>query len=67
MSPGSTPLRIAAVSTIVLKAEPGWRWPWAARLKRRSPYVPLDAIARIFPLFGSIATIAEAGPAGSAQ
>jgi hypothetical protein len=34
---GSTPFMTAAVSTNVLKAEPGWRWPWAARLKRRSP------------------------------
>ena len=33
---GSTPARIAAVSTIVLNAEPGWRWPWAARLNLRS-------------------------------
>jgi hypothetical protein len=37
VEPGSTPLRIAAVSTMVLKAEPGWRCPCAARLKRRCP------------------------------
>ena len=41
------PLRTAAVSTIVLNAEPGWRWPCAARLKVRSLYVPLEAIARM--------------------
>jgi hypothetical protein len=29
--------------------------------------VPLEAIARILPLAGSIATIAELGPAGSPQ
>ena len=62
---GLMPDRMAAVSTIVLNAEPGWRWPWAARLKRRSLYVPLDAIALISPLWGSIEAIADAGPAGS--
>ena len=29
---GRSPRRIAVVSAKVLKAEPGWRWPWAARL-----------------------------------
>ena len=28
----STPWRSAAIITITLKVEPGWRWPWAARL-----------------------------------
>ena len=44
---GSIPARIAAVRTIVLNEEPGWRWPCAARLKVRSWYFVLDAIARM--------------------
>jgi hypothetical protein len=35
-------------------------------LKLLDWYVPVDAIARILPLRGSTATIAELGPAGSA-
>ena len=44
---GFTPWRMAVVSTIVLKADPGCRWPCAARLKVRLLYVPLAAIARM--------------------
>jgi hypothetical protein len=42
---GFTPRLIAVVSTNVLNAEPGWRWPWAARLNCLPLYVELDAIA----------------------
>ena len=41
------PLRSAVISTMTLNVEPGWRWPWAARLNCESPYLADEAIARM--------------------
>src|SRR3954468_15629724 len=59
---GSTPSRSAVSSAMTLKEEPGWRWPWAARLNFDLPYSCEDAIATMSPLRGSMETIAEDGP-----
>ena len=49
---------------MILNEEPGWRWPWAARLNVDLPFsaVAEEAIATMSPLRGSIETIAEDGP-----
>ena len=48
---------------MILNAEPGWRWPWAARLNFDLRVVlTSDAIARMSPFLGSIVTIADDGP-----
>ena len=41
----STFSRSAAISTMTLKVEPGWRLPWAARLNFEAEYSLDDAIA----------------------
>ena len=47
---------------MILNAEPGCRWPWAARLNFDFAYSDEDAIARMSPFLGSIVTIADDGP-----
>src|SRR3954468_20956032 len=59
---GSTPCRSAVISAITLNEEPGWRWPWAARLNFDLPYATEEAMATMSPLRGSIVTIAGDGP-----
>jgi hypothetical protein len=59
---GLTPSSIASARTNVLKADPAWRRPWAARLNwmfRRCGATAV--IARIAPFAGLMETIAAAG------
>src|SRR4030095_15239886 len=59
---GLMPSRIASVSTKVLKEDPAWRRPWAARLNWLFFLPGISAVmARIAPFFGLIETRAEAG------
>src|SRR5918998_3458081 len=58
---GDTPRFSAAMRPMILKVEPGWRLPCAARLNFVSAYFADDAIARMWPLRGSIVTIAALG------
>ena len=59
---GFTPRRSAVSSIMILNEEPGWRWPWAARLNFDLPYSCEEAIATMSPLRGLIETIADDGP-----
>ena len=59
---GSRRLSSASISVNGLNAEPGWRWPFVARLKGRfSKSVP-PTIALTSPVLFSIATSEALGP-----
>src|SRR4051794_2149543 len=58
---GFMPALTAATSAMTLNADPGWRLASAARLNFEVAYFADDAIARMYPLDGSIDTIADEG------
>ena len=57
-----TPSRSAAIRVNGLKAEPGWRWPFVARLNGRSSKSEPPTIAFTSPVLFSMATSEALGP-----
>src|SRR5256885_11210828 len=61
---GFTPSSSAVTSTIGLNADPGWRWPCAARVKVRLFYGPPRPLARRYPVLRAVPTTGRGGSAG---
>jgi hypothetical protein len=60
--PGPIPRSSAAARMNGLIAEPGWRWPFVARLNGRLSKLSPPTSARTPPVLLSITTIDAAGP-----